>query len=382
MFAPSKPVSLMFRTFCILVFLSAATLLLAGFNPSPTPKPIVLAYVGGFRGLIDAQSIAAEKITHINYAFVDVRRNRAWLHNLATDSTNLKGLNQLKLRNPDLKILISIGGWAWSENFSDAVLSDTARLAFAASAVDIVREYQLDGIDIDWEYPGMKGEDNVFRPEDRENFTLLFKDLRDQLNILKKQTGRNYLVTTALPGFDEIFTHTDMAQAHKYLDYINVMSYDFFTGGPLAGHHTNLYATGKVKNETSGDKAVQLYRDAGVPAEKLVLGIAFYGRAWQLENGNPKAHPRTITKVERGGGYTFIKDTLLTNPAYKRYWDRKAKAPYLYNADLKRFVSYDDEESVRAKCRYVKKKGLAGVMFWEYFNDPQMYLLNEINKGL
>ena len=372
----------MFRTFHLLIFLSFSIVLLSGFKPKTKPKPIVLAYVGGYRGLVDTDNIAVEKLTHINYAFVDIKKNRAWLHNLATDSTNLKKLNQLKLRNPELKILISIGGWAWSENFSDAVISDTGRVAFAASAVDIVREYQLDGIDIDWEYPGMKGEDNVFRPEDKENFTLLFKALREQLNGLKQQTGKDYLVTTALPGFPEIFTHTDMAKAQQYLSYINVMSYDFFTGGPLAGHHTNLYASGKVDNETSGDRAVKLYEQAGVPAEKLVLGMAFYGRAWQLQNDNPKAYPRSIVKVERGGGYTFIKDSLLTNPAYKRYWDRRAKAPYLYNADLKRFVSYDDEESVKEKCKYVKKHGLAGVMFWEYFNDSKAYLLSEINRQL
>ncbi|GAB3717142.1 glycoside hydrolase family 18 protein [Spirosoma flavus] len=356
--------------------------LIAGFKPDPKTKPVVIAYVGGFRGLINTDLIAVEKLTHINYAFVDVRKNRAWLHNLATDTTNLKNLYNLKTRNPDLKILISIGGWAWSENFSDAVLSDTARVAFAASAVDIVRQYQLDGVDIDWEYPGMKGEDNVFRPEDRENFTLLFKSLREQLNILKQQTNKEYVVTTALPGFAEIFTHTQMGQAQQYLDYINVMSYDHFTGGPLAGHHTNLYPTGKIENESSGDNAVKLYKKAGVPAEKLVLGIAFYGRAWQLQNDDPELLPRTIAKVERGGGYTFIRDSLLTNPAYKRYWDLHARAPYLYNASLKRFVSYDDEQSVKEKCRYVKKKDMAGVMFWEYFNDPNTYLLNEINRDL
>ncbi len=362
--------------------LGLAMLLTVGFKPDPKRKPIVLAYVGGFRGLVDTDQIAAEKLTHINYAFVDIKNNRAWLHNLATDSTNFRNLNNLKRRNPDLKILISIGGWAWSENFSDAVLSDTARVAFVASAVDIIRDYQLDGIDIDWEYPGMKGEDNVFRPEDRENFTQMFKALREQLNRLKEQTGKNYFVTTALPGFNQIFTHTDMAQAHQYLDYINVMTYDHFTGGPQAGHHTNLYPSGKINNEQSGDKAVQLYEQAGVPANKLVLGIAFYGRAWQLQTGDPNAFPRTITKVERGGGYTFIKDSLLTNPAYQHHWDRKAKASFLYNSALKQFVSYDDEKSVKEKCRYVKKHGLAGVMFWEYFSDPKAYLLTEIDRQL
>ena len=98
----------------MLIVLSFVILLTFSFKPDPKAKPIVLAYVGGFRGLVDTDKIAVEKLTHVNYAFVDVKKNRAWLHNLATDSTNFNKLNQLKLRNPDLKILISIGGWAWS----------------------------------------------------------------------------------------------------------------------------------------------------------------------------------------------------------------------------------------------------------------------------
>ncbi|MFC5411293.1 glycoside hydrolase family 18 protein [Larkinella bovis] len=353
---------------------------LGGMTFLKPPKPIVLAYVGGFRGVVDADNIMAEKLTHINYAFVDVKNNRAWLHNLATDTTNFRKLNGLKKRNPALKILISIGGWAWSENFSDAVLSDTSRQAFARSAVDIVRQYDLDGVDIDWEYPGMKGEDNVFRPEDKENFTLMFKALREQLDGLKQQTGKPYLVTTALPGFKEIFTHTEMGKVQEYLDFINVMSYDFYVSGPTVGHHTNLFPGGGVANEPSGDRAVQLYREAGVPMEKLVLGLAFYGRGWQLTTDNHQEVPRQAVKTNRVGGFTFIKDSLLTNPAFVRYWDKKAKAPYLYQPEQKFFISYDDEESVRYKCRYTRKKGMAGVMFWEYFNDPKGYLLTEINR--
>ncbi|RAJ98126.1 chitinase [Larkinella arboricola] len=365
---------------CFHLLLFVAVPVLLGMTFKETPKPIVLAYVGGFRGLVDTDQIMAEKLTHINYAFVDVKNNRAWLHSLATDTTNFRRLNSLKKRNPDLKILISIGGWAWSENFSDAVLSDTSRLSFAQSAVDIVRQYDLDGIDIDWEYPGMKGEDNVFRPEDKQNFTLMFKALREQLDALKQQTGKRYFVTTALPGFKEIFVHTEMGKLHPYLDFLNVMSYDFYVNGPKVGHHTNLYPGGGVENEQSGERAVQLYREAGVPMEKLVLGLAFYGRGWELANDNHKDAPRQAVKTNRVGGYTFIKDSLLTNPAFVRYWDRKAKAPYLYQPEQKFFISYDDEESVRYKCRYAKKKGMAGVMFWEYFNDPKGYLLTEINR--
>ena len=141
-------------------------------------KPVIIAYVGGFRGLVETDSINIWRISHINYAFVDVKDNRAWLHNEATDTINLRKLSELKKQKPDLKILISVGGWSWSKNFSDAVLTDTSTRNFANSAVAIVAKYNLDGVDIDWEYPGMIGDSNMYRPEDREHYTLLFKYLR------------------------------------------------------------------------------------------------------------------------------------------------------------------------------------------------------------
>src|SRR3569833_1174998 len=113
-------------------------------------KYAIIGYVGGYRGLIDTTMVHASKLTVINYAFVDVQHNRAWLTNRKTDTINLRYLTSLRKKSPGLKIVISIGGWTWSKNFSDAVLSDTSRQAFAASAVSLVRQYNLDGIDIDW----------------------------------------------------------------------------------------------------------------------------------------------------------------------------------------------------------------------------------------
>src|SRR5688572_25877148 len=117
-------------------------------------KPVIIGYVGGFRGLIATDSIDVWRLSHINYAFIDIKDNRAWLHNEATDTVNLRKLSELKKINPDLKILISIGGWTWSKNFSDAVLTDTSTKNFANSCIDIVARFKLDGVDIDWEYPG------------------------------------------------------------------------------------------------------------------------------------------------------------------------------------------------------------------------------------
>lgn len=344
-------------------------------------KPVIIGYVGGFRGLINTGQIAAKKLTHINYAFVDIKNNRAWLHREATDTINFRRLVQLKQQNPVLKVLISIGGWTWSGRFSDAVLTDTARQAFAASAVDIVRKYNMDGIDIDWEYPGRPGyAGNVYRPEDKQNYTLLFRDLRRQLDTLHIQTGKKYLLTTAVGGFKNYLANTDMGAAQQYLDYVSLMTYDY-SGGKTAAHHTNLYTSGRYKSVTSADSAVTEFMAAGVPVHKLVMGVAFYGRVSNLAFG-ARGIGDTIASSERGKGYTAIKDTLLKQAGYKLYRDRRAKAPWLYNAKTRQFITFDDEWSVKKKCKYVLSKKMAGVMFWEYDSDLKGYLLDEINKIL
>ncbi|WP_341838041.1 glycoside hydrolase family 18 protein [Chitinophaga pollutisoli] len=350
----------------------------------PRSKPVVIAYVGGFRGLItDPESILVEKITHINYAFVDVQHGQAWLTNLATDTVNFRKLNALKSRNPDLKILISIGGWAWSENFSDAVLTEAGRKLFAHTSVDIIRKYQLDGVDIDWEYPGIPGEEgNVYRPEDKQNFTLMFAALRASLDTLEKETGRKYLLTSAVGGSKSFVDNTEMAKAAQYQDFINIMSYDYKTNpNGISGHHTNLFGSTDNPEESSAHRSIGLFLAAGVPAEKIVMGIAFYGRGWKVASDTARGLNRAAIGGYRGGGYSFIKDSLPAK-GFERHWDKRAKAPYLWHPGQRVFISYDDEASVKEKCRYVHANKLGGVMFWEYSSDPKGYLLDAIHKNL
>lgn len=345
-------------------------------------KRVVIGYVPGFRGELDEDMIDANKLTHINYAFVDVKDSMAWLTNIATDTINFKKLNQLKKDNPNLKILISIGGWSWSENFSDAVLTENSRNKFAITSASIVEQNDLDGVDIDWEYPGMKGEDNVFRTEDKENFTLMFKAIREALDELSKKTGKNYQLTTALPCFPKLFEVTEMGEVSKYLDYVNIMAYDFYVSGDTAGHHSNLYPSENYEWEDSGEKAYNEFTKAGVPAEKLVLGIPFYGRSWIMKSDDNRGINRQVDSTIRAGGYTDIKDSVMIRPGMVRYWDDKAKAPYLWNAATRQLVTYDDEESVKYKCEYIKAHHMAGVMFWQYASDPKEYLLTAVNEHL
>ncbi len=340
-------------------------------------KKVVIGYVGGFRGVVNTNIIEAEKLTHINYAFVDIRNGQAWLHNEKTDSINFRTLNALKQKNPALKILISIGGWSWSENFSDAVLTDSARRIFAASSVAIMHNYGLDGVDIDWEYPAMKGEEgNIYRPEDKQNFTHMFRQTREALDSLKKLTGKEYLLTTAVGGSNSFISNTEMDKLAPYLDYINLMTYDF--SWQRAGHHTNLFFA-KGDTTSSADKTVQAYIAAGVPASKLVLGLAFYGKGSIVKDSVGDWFNKPVVATTRGGGFSFIKDSLLNQPGYVAHWDKKAKAPYLFNKNTKTFITYDNEKSIRLKCKYAIKHGLAGVMFWEYNNDPKGYLLQVVD---
>jgi chitinase len=350
-------------------------------NANGSSKKVVVGYVPGYNGVFDVTTIDAEKLTHINYAFVNVNDSMAWLTNLATDTVNFRMLNTLKSKNPDLKIMISIGGWSWSENFSDAVLTDHSRKKFAYTGKQIVARYNLDGIDIDWEYPGMRGEDNVFRAEDRQNFTMMFKAIRESLDSLAAETEKKYFVTAAVPCFPGFLTVTEMGKAAEFMDFVNLMAYDFYVGGPRVGHHSNLFPS-ENDSEDSGDKAFRLYTDAGVPAEKLVLGVPFYGRSWFMKTADNRGVNREIDSVTRGGGFTFVKDSMMVRPGFVRYWDAKAKSPYLWNESTRQLVVFDDEESIRLKCDYVKEKGMRGLMFWQYASDPKEYLINAIHQNL
>ncbi|MBC6112079.1 glycoside hydrolase family 18 protein [Pedobacter fastidiosus] len=362
-------------------FFSAIALMALRSENLPKTK-VVIGYVGGYKGLVDVSKIAAEKLTHINYAFVNVKNNRAFLNREATDTLNLQNLNKLKQINPNLKILISIGGWSWSENFSDAALSDTSRKAFAQSAVAIIEKFNLDGVDIDWEYPAISGEEgNIYRPEDKQNFTLMLKELRLELDSLEQNHKTKKLLTVAVGGFTNFIRHTEMAQAQKYLDFVNLMTYDFYNGD-FAGHHTNLYNSKKHPAENYADKTFKEFLSAGVPANKLVMGIAFYSRSFILKGNSIKGLGDSVLSSRYGKGYTFIKDSLINQKGFKAYHDKEAKASYIFNPTTREYMTYDDEKSVQKKCEYVIKNKMGGVMFWEYDSDLNGYLLNQINKTL
>lgn len=148
----------------------------------------------------------------------------------------------------------------------------------------------------------------------------------------------------------------------------------------MAGHHTNLFSPSNMPYISSADVAIQNLKKIGVQLSKVVMGIAFYGKGKIVESSEDNGLYQIPVNDVRGGGYTYVKDSLVNKKGFVRYWDNESKAPYLFNADKKIFITYDDEQSVKVKCEYIKKHKLAGAMFWEYSSDTKLYLLKVINE--
>jgi len=377
----------------IAVTLAALMLLMsAGCHSFSTPakkKYNVVAYVAGYRNF-DFSTIRADKITHINYAFVNVVDGQVHF-DTSIDNTPLKKddiakLNTLKKINPDLKVLVSAGGWTWSGGFSDAALTAESRRKFAVSAAAFVDAYQLDGIDIDWEYPNSPGAGNVYRPEDVHNFTLLLQAVREELDGLsaRKPDHRHYLLTIATGASQRYVDNTELGELQRYLDFLNIMTYDFYHGGDhRTGHHSNFRpSSSPVRDKNNIINAVDLHVRAGVPPRKINLGIPFYGRKWTgVKSGENHG---LFQEAESVGDIVFYRQIVpcLHDDAYQQRWDEAAQAPYLWNPKEAVFISYENARSMAAKIQYLKEKGLGGVMFWEYSDDYDGELLDALDRAL
>jgi chitinase len=356
----------------------------AGKTSAPPAQEAVIAYIFVQDHVIDPACIAAEKLTHINYAFANIK-DGVIVEGFKNDARNFQALNSLKARNPKLKVLVSVGGWTWSGQFSDVALTKDSRRKFVDSTVAFLERYKLDGLDVDWEFPGQEGLHNVNRPQDKENCTALMADLRAALDKAGQKAGKRFLLTMAVQAADEWLEHTEMGKVAESLDFANLMAYDQFEpdGDAITGHHAPLFTHPANPKHLSAAIAVSHFIAAGVPPAKIVLGVPFYGHAWgqvpATEHG--LYQPGKDTKQRIAESFEMI-DKLENKDGFVRYWDDISKAPFLYNADKLLFISYDDQESIRLKGRYVSDRGLGGVMFWEYSGDPKNKLLDAIHAGL
>lgn len=309
----------------------------------------------------DIERYPLDDLTHIIYSFLHLRGNRLSL-NGPRDSVNIASLVSLKKTHPNLKILVSLGGWGGCKTCSEAFSTAEGRHEFAISTREILEQFGADGIDLDWEYPAVEGyPGHPFSPEDRGHFTLLLKELRETL-------GRRYELSFAAGGFTRCLQNSiDWKGVEPYVDRINVMTYDLVNGNStVTGHLTPLYST--PRQAESVDEAVRFLDSAGIPGRKIVIGAAFYARTWEHVEGTNHG------LFESGAFKTYVRfkdfDRVLdTTQGYVQYWDSTAKAAYCYNAEQKIFATFDDIRSVSLKTEYVLKHHLGGIMFWELSGD-------------
>lgn len=341
---------------------------------------VVIGYVFPGNRIIK-EDISAQKLTHINYAFANIK-DGVMVEGFEADSANFVVLNKLKAKNPSLKILISVGGWGWSGGFSNMALTAESRKKFIQSAVGFVVKHNLDGLDIDWEYPGMPGAGNPHRPEDKENFSLLLKECREALDSVPG--NKYYLLTIAAAASPRFLETTDMPEVAIYLDLINLMTYDFAGAwDATVRHHANLFPSEYYEGGNSVSETVARFIAKGVPAKKLVVGVPFYGRGWQNIEQKNDGLGGTGNGIENLNlSFQNLVDNYLSNPDFKQGWDPSAKAPYLFSESEKIFITYENPESLKLKCQYINHSGLRGVMFWEYFDDADQTLVSVLNSEL
>ncbi|HEX7813852.1 glycoside hydrolase family 18 protein [Dyella sp.] len=363
----------------LLLALLLASLWLMPFGASAGDYRIV-GYVSDAQPL---PAISPDKIDVINFAFAKVSPQGEAVLESPTAPVSLADLTALRKRNPSLRIVLSVGGWG-AGHFSEAALDDASRQRFTRSALALIEKYNLDGVDLDWEYPTLAGPGISHRPDDRRHFSLLLEKLRASLDKLgHEHQGRHYLLTIAAAD-SEFVAGIELKRVGRTLDWFNLMTYDFHTSlTPTTGHHAGLFhSQWTPADDRSGDKAVQQFLAAGVPAKKLNLGVAFYGRAFAGVTAEHDGVQQPYTQFIGAPSWDELNAQYIDKQGYVRHWDAKAQAPWLWNAQTHTFISYEDPQSLAAKTAYVKSHGLGGVMYWEQSLDSKQQLLDVLVKGL
>ena len=294
---------------------------------------VVVAYVTSWSEVMPDP----QYMTHINYAFGHV--NESFNGVKIDNEERLRQIVDLRKQKPELKVLLSIGGWG-SGRFSEMAANDEYRRAFAADCDRVVKEFALDGIDIDWEYPTSSMANISSSPDDTENFTLLMQDIRAAIGNEKELT----LATVASARY------IDFKAILPSVDFVNIMAYDMASAPK---HHSALYPSGHSGDITS-DGAVTAHLKAGVPPSKLVMGMSFYGRG--------------------GDGYPSFQDYNKvgnTDTQYTEKWDEVAQVPYLADKNDTLVFGFENPRSLAIKCQYILDKDLLGGMYWDYSGDNE-----------
>lgn len=351
-----------------------------------------------------------DDITHINYAFFDVTPQCAvasldpyadfdimypelgmsWGDGL--EHGNVGAFQILKQQHPHLSIALSLGGWTKSTHFSSCAKTAAKRQTLINSALAMLERTGFDGIDVDWEYPVCCGlGSNEYDPADWDNYLLLLAEMRSALDAAHPSTHKELTIAMGMgPGVTGVAPKEDLGEL---LDAIYLMTYDYNGAwNDFTGHLAPLY----VDPAYPGDPFFFIERGvaewtAAVPKEKLVMGLASYGRSWygttELYDSASGAGPGTFWEPparNEDPGYLTIDDISSSRfAAFERRWDDTSKVPYMTGQlnGQAAFITYEDSESIRIKARYAKAAGLAGMMWWEASEDKTSSLLLAANAA-
>jgi chitinase len=326
--------------------------------------PIILSYFTEYNESLPEVTM----LTHINYAhgrFADPANGTGGIVITESKKATIAQVVALKSQNPKLKVCLMIGGWGGhADGFSMMARDPAKRTEFCQSVKSLLDQHQMDGVDIDWEYPTQSADGETgCDPMDTQNFNLVLKELRETL-------GTGKIISFASSSSAK---YVDWKTAMNYLDYVNVMTYDM--GAAPNGHNSPLHKSAKF-NQRSWDESVEAHLKGGVPKDRMVMGIPFYGKAEKSPSASEKIFDYSVKYYE-------IPD-ILNKGTYKgkklarnvtRMWEPTSMVPYLQDDAGKNVLSYDDPESVEAKGAYVKSNGHLGAMFWEYRYDTSDHAL-------
>lgn len=368
-------------------------------------KPIIAAYYPEWaiysRGF-NIADIEADNLTHLIYAFAQIdstgrmslfdpyaaveKTFRAdesvsgvgdtWDQTLAG---NFNQLAQLKTTNPELKNLIAVGGWTLSGPFSDMAATEEGRANFADSAIEFLRKYTMfDGLDFDWEYPGGGGlESNTVRPDDGENYALLLQAVRHRLDALEAETGRVYEIAVASPAGSDKIANFNLEGLAPYVDFFNLMAYDFHGGWEnITGHQAPMFDT--IGGDYDIVTAVNLYKQAGVPADKIALGVPAYTRAWAgVTDSEGNGGWQQVTNQLAPGSFErgvydykdMVNKVLDPYSDWTLYWDDEAQAAYVFSESEGIYSTFETPTTVALKSQWAQSLGLGGMMFWDLSGD-------------
>jgi chitinase len=373
------------------VVLAAGMLGIAGPSADATVAPsgpVVAAYYAGWEsGSLPVSQIPVDTITNLFYSFAGISDGSCTVPSGA--ASDFAALATLKRSHPKLRVSISIGGWG-EGGFSDIALTDASRKKFVSSCLNTffgTYSGSFDGVDIDWEFPVSGGPSGtIARPQDRQDATLLATEFRRQLDALG---GEHHVLTAALPagrlqtgGAYDPAASFDLAAMGGVLDWINLMTYAMGTGfSPASTFDAPMNAVPQdplgqpMKRWNNVTGAVRYYEQHGVPADKIVLGVPFYGQGFNVaQEGSDHGLYQPYDSTFGVDTWPDVK-ALLADPAWQQYWNNDAQAPWLYNSAEHKFLSFEDPRSISIRSTYAKRSGLRGAFMWELSEDDSTHTM-------